>query len=94
MPLVLSEVGGAFWLKVTAVSRLSSLYQLNRGPLEKIRGISAVSNSDLSIAERQKIEALKRLNVSRPIEIYFSAYLNLERVVSCSSRNLRTPNAV
>ena len=62
--------GGRVLAKVWPVSRLSSLYLTNRGPLEKIRGISAVSNLDLSVAERQKIQVLKRLrNVSRRIEI-------------------------
>jgi RNA 3'-terminal phosphate cyclase (ATP) len=42
---------------------------INRGPLKRIRGISAVANLSDSIAERQKLQAVKRLNdVSRAIE--------------------------
>ena len=62
--------GGRVLATVWPVSRLSPLCLTNRGPLEKIRGISAVSNLDLRVAERQKVQALKRLSdVSRPIEI-------------------------
>jgi RNA 3'-phosphate cyclase len=62
--------GGRVLATVRPASRLSSLRLTSRGPLKRIRGISAVANLDLSVAQRQKAQALKRLSdVSRPIEI-------------------------
>jgi RNA 3'-phosphate cyclase len=62
--------GGRVLAMVRPASRLSPLCLTNRGPLKRIRGISAVANLNYSIAERQKLQAVKRLNdVSRAIEI-------------------------
>jgi len=62
--------GGRVLATVRPVSRLSPLCLTNRGPLKRIRGISAVANLNDSIAERQKLQAVKRLNdLSRAIEI-------------------------
>ena len=40
---------------------LSPLHRVERGPLVRIRGISAVANLDLNIARRQKLQALRQL---------------------------------
>jgi RNA 3'-phosphate cyclase len=62
--------GGRVLATVWPASTLSALCLTNRGPLERIRGISAVANLDLSVAERQRVQALKRLSdVSRETEI-------------------------
>jgi len=62
--------GGRVLATVWPVSRLSPLCLTNRGPLKRIRGISAVANLDPNVAERQKVQALKGLSdVARPVEI-------------------------
>ncbi|MGA7793575.1 MAG: RNA 3'-terminal phosphate cyclase [Candidatus Acidiferrales bacterium] len=62
--------GGRVLATVGSASRLSPLCLTNRGPLKRIRGISAVANLDLGIAERQKARALNELNgMAGPIEI-------------------------
>ena len=62
--------GGHVLATVRPISRLSPLCLTNRGPLKRIRGISAAANLDLSVAERQKVQALKRLrNVEKSVEI-------------------------
>lgn len=62
--------GGRVRATVQPVSQLSPLSLLSRGPLKRIRGISAVANLSDSVAERQKAQALKRLShVSKRIEI-------------------------
>lgn len=62
--------GGRVVAMVRPVSRISPLCLTNRGPLKRIRGISAVANLDLKIAERQKVQAIKRLSdLAGPVEI-------------------------
>ena len=62
--------GGSVLATVRPASPLSPLCLTNRGTLNSIRGISAVANLDLSVAERQKVRALKRLrDVSSSVEI-------------------------
>ena len=62
--------GGRVLATVRPASPLSPLCLTNRGTLNRIRGISAVANLDLSVAERQKVRALKRLrDVSSSVEI-------------------------
>ncbi len=53
--------GGRVHTKIQPVRTLSPLNLVRRGALRKIRGISAVANLDLSVAERQRNEALSRL---------------------------------
>ena len=61
--------GGSVLATVRPASPLSPLCLTNRGTLNSIRGISAVANLDLSVAERQKARALKRLrDVSSSVE--------------------------
>jgi RNA 3'-terminal phosphate cyclase (ATP) len=62
--------GGRVRAAVQPVAALSPLRLTSRGPLKRIRGISAVANLEVSVAERQKLQALKRLSeVSRAVEI-------------------------
>lgn len=62
--------GGRVLALVQPISRLAPLCLNNRGALKRIRGVSAVANLNDSIAERQKVQAIKRLNdISRAIEI-------------------------
>jgi RNA 3'-terminal phosphate cyclase (ATP) len=53
--------GGRVHATIQPVRNLSPLNLVQRGALRKIRGISAVANLDLSVAERQRNEALSRL---------------------------------
>jgi RNA 3'-phosphate cyclase len=53
--------GGRIRARIRPVAELKALSFRERGRLESIWGISAVANLDLSIAERQKKQALKRL---------------------------------
>jgi len=52
---------GEISVKIRPLKKLKSVNLMERGALEKVSGISAVSNLPLSIAERQKIQAIKRL---------------------------------
>jgi RNA 3'-terminal phosphate cyclase (ATP) len=62
--------GGHVVASVQPTSRPSALCLTDRGSLKRIVGISAVANLNDSIAERQKVQAVKRLkDVSRAIEI-------------------------
>jgi RNA 3'-terminal phosphate cyclase (ATP) len=53
--------GGLVHAAVHPATALSPLRLTSRGPLKRIRGISGVANLDLSVAERQKRQALRRL---------------------------------
>jgi RNA 3'-terminal phosphate cyclase (ATP) len=53
--------GGCVHATIQPVRNLSPLNLVQRGALRKIRGISAIANLDLSVAERQRNEALSRL---------------------------------
>jgi RNA 3'-terminal phosphate cyclase (ATP) len=53
--------GGRVHATVQPAAILSPLRLTSRGPLKRIRGISAVANLDFSVAERQKRQALNRL---------------------------------
>jgi RNA 3'-phosphate cyclase len=62
--------GGHITASVQPTSRPSPLCLTNRGSLRRILGLSAVANLNDRIAERQKVQAIKRLkDVSRVIEI-------------------------
>ena len=56
--------GGRITATVRPIGRLLPLILPDRGPLMSIHGLSAVSNLDLSIANRQKRQALLRLEAS------------------------------
>lgn len=53
--------GGRMSASIQPATSLSTLELTERGPLERIRGLSAVANLDLSIARRQERQALRRL---------------------------------
>jgi RNA 3'-terminal phosphate cyclase (ATP) len=52
---------GQVRIHIEPVSHLTPLHLTERGSLKSIRGISAVANLDMSIAERQRNQALRRL---------------------------------
>jgi RNA 3'-terminal phosphate cyclase (ATP) len=53
--------GGKIQLDINPIDALRPLSLLNRGPLKKIRGLSAVSHLPKHVADRQKEHALKRI---------------------------------
>jgi RNA 3'-phosphate cyclase len=54
--------GGILHLKITPTKELKPLSLVNKGKLKKIRGISATSQLPRHVGERQKDEALKRID--------------------------------
>ncbi|ODS30115.1 MAG: RNA 3'-terminal phosphate cyclase [Candidatus Scalindua rubra] len=54
--------GGEINISIKHVEKVCPLELMERGRLLKLRGISAVGNLDLSIAERQKKQAFKHLS--------------------------------
>jgi RNA 3'-terminal phosphate cyclase (ATP) len=55
--------GGKIQLKINPVHELKPIYLVDRGSLKKIRGISAISNLPKHVAERQKEQALRRIQM-------------------------------
>lgn len=55
---------GKIHAEIMPARKLQALQLLQRGALKRISGISAVANLDLTIAERQRAQALKRLERS------------------------------
>jgi RNA 3'-terminal phosphate cyclase (ATP) len=55
------EGGGRIQLKINPVQELKPISLVERGSLKKIRGISAISNLPRHVADRQKEQALKRI---------------------------------
>lgn len=55
---------GVMRAEIRPAGKLQSLHLIQRGRLKGISGISAVANLDLTIAERQRAQALKRLERS------------------------------
>jgi RNA 3'-phosphate cyclase len=53
--------GGRVELKISPIHGLKSISLIERGPLKKICGISAIANLPEHVAERQKVQALKRI---------------------------------
>jgi RNA 3'-terminal phosphate cyclase (ATP) len=53
--------GGKIQLKIDPAHELRPISLVNRGSLKKIQGISAISNLPRHVAERQKEQALKRI---------------------------------
>lgn len=58
--------GGRISAVIRPAAEIQPLNLIRRGPLLHLQGISAVANLPLSIAERQKRQALKRLEHLRP----------------------------
>ncbi len=62
--------GGCVRAVVNPIKALAPLQLKQRGALKRIRGISAVANLNVSIAERQKAQVLKRIGgISADLEI-------------------------
>ncbi len=53
--------GGRIQLKVNPVQELKPISLVDRGSLKKIRGISAISGLPRRLADRQKVQALRRI---------------------------------
>jgi RNA 3'-terminal phosphate cyclase (ATP) len=53
--------GGEIQLKINPVHELKPISLVDRGSLKKIRGVSAISNLPRHVGERQKEQALKRI---------------------------------
>jgi RNA 3'-phosphate cyclase len=60
--------GGRVQLKINPVDDLKPISLIDRGSLKKIRGLSVVSNLPKHIAERQKEQALKRIQIDLKID--------------------------
>jgi RNA 3'-terminal phosphate cyclase (ATP) len=60
--------GGKIQLKINPIHELRPISLLNRGPLKKIRGLSAISNLPKHVADRQKEHALKRIQEELEID--------------------------
>ena len=53
--------GGKIQLKINPIDELKPVSLIDRGLLKKIRGVSTISNLPKHVAERQKEQALKRI---------------------------------
>jgi len=60
--------GGRIRLKINPILELKPISLVDRGSLKRIRGLSAVSNLPKHVAERQKEQALKRIQGELKIE--------------------------
>ena len=62
--------GGCVRAVVEPAGKLAPLLLTHRGALKRIRGISGVAGLDIEVAQRQKRQALRRLEtLSKPVEI-------------------------
>jgi RNA 3'-terminal phosphate cyclase (ATP) len=59
--------GGSISAKIQPAKSISPVELTSRGPLQKIRGISAVANLDRRIAERQRNQIVRRLGSKYPL---------------------------
>ena len=53
--------GGQIVAQIRPAGAIQPLQRVERGPLVRVRGLSAVANLDADIARRQKLQALRRL---------------------------------
>jgi RNA 3'-terminal phosphate cyclase (ATP) len=60
--------GGKIQLKINPIHELRPISLLKRGPLKKIRGLSAISNLPKHVADRQKEHTLKRIQEELDID--------------------------
>jgi RNA 3'-terminal phosphate cyclase (ATP) len=60
--------GGKIQLKINPIDELKPVSLIDRGLLKKIRGVSAISNLPKHVAERQKEQALKRIQKELKID--------------------------
>ncbi len=61
--------GGEIKISINHVKKVYPLVLMERGRLRKVRGISVVGNLDLSIAERQKKQAIENMSEMSEIKI-------------------------
>jgi RNA 3'-terminal phosphate cyclase (ATP) len=61
--------GGKIQLNINPVHELKPVSLVNRGLLKKIRGISVISNLPKHVAERQKEQALRRIQRELKIDV-------------------------
>ena len=61
--------GGKINLKIVPVVELKSISLVDRGSLKKVHGLSAISNLPKHVAERQKEQALKRIQKELKIDV-------------------------
>lgn len=60
--------GGKIYLEIYPVTEFSPVSLIDRGSLKKIRGLSAISNLPKHVAERQRDQALKRVQKDLKID--------------------------
>lgn len=68
---------GKIRAEISPTKELNSLQLKSRGKLKKLSGISAIANLDISIAERQRAQSLKRLE-----RLGYSAEIAIEQLES------------
>jgi RNA 3'-terminal phosphate cyclase (ATP) len=72
--------GGILHLEIKPVEELKPVTLIDKGPLKKIRGLSATSHLPRHVAERQKDEALRRiereLKTDAEIEVFHDVPAN------------------
>jgi len=62
--------GGCVCAVIHQAAEFQPIRLTHRGDLKKIRGVSAVATLDVNVAERQKVQAIKRLGgLSKEVEI-------------------------
>ncbi len=59
--------GGTIKATINPTKSISSIILTDRGPLQQIRGLSAVANLDRKIAERQREQIIRRLGHKYPL---------------------------
>jgi RNA 3'-phosphate cyclase len=60
--------GGEIQLRINPVHKFRAVSLIDRGPLKRIRGLSAISNLPGHVAERQKAQALNRIREELGVE--------------------------
>ncbi len=69
--------GGKIQLKINPVQGLKPISLVDRGSLKKIRGLSAISNLPRHVAERQKEQAVKRIQKDLKIDAEITLLYNV-----------------
>jgi len=64
--------GGRVQLRISGTDELKPISLIERGPLKKINGFSAIANLPKHVAERQREQALKRIRRELKIDPEFS----------------------
>ena len=86
--------GGRIRLKISPVHEFKPISLVDRGRLEKIRGLSAISHLPKHVGERQREQALKRIREEPEDRCEKSSccliFPRMNRVLSLSKSRLRT----